>query len=196
MRYDDLAAVGVLGVLAEQGPETLGGVRETLKHNFARYWGFSSGVLSPTIRELEEAGHVEASVRETEDAGDIDAEEYVYRVTDGGYEHLRDLVREGLRDREDFDVSQRSQVMVRLGFLHHLSEREQAAALSAIADGLRAEREKWEEVRRSHRERGAEGTGYRGDLVRLNVRMVDTFIEWVEDLDIRTYDGPETVESR
>ncbi|MFB6304015.1 MAG: hypothetical protein ABEH47_02525 [Haloferacaceae archaeon] len=195
MRYDDLAAVGVLGVLAEQGPETLGGVRETLKHNFARYWGFSSGVLSPTIRELEEAGHVEASVREDEDAAaDLDAEEYVYSITDGGYEHLRDLIREGLRDRDSFDVSQRSQVMVRLGFLHHLPEREQAAALSAIADGLRAEREKWEEVRRAHRESEREGAGYRGELTRLNVRMIDTFIEWIEGLDIRTFDEPATAE--
>jgi DNA-binding PadR family transcriptional regulator len=184
MQYNEPAKIGFLGVLNERGPKTIDAVRNLLQHNFERHWGFSMGVVSSTVRDLEEAGYVEATV-------DADGE-YVHRITPAGEEHLRERIRGVFRDEDLFDFSNRHYVLITLGFLHHLPEDEQASVLDAVETQFAAELDHWTDVYATHeRERDPvdDVVGYRRDLVRLNVTMLESLLEWVRGLEVKSPDG-------
>ena len=81
-------------------------------------------------------------------------------------------------------------MLIRLGFLHHLPEKEQAAVLNTLEDRLVMEREQRVEIQQIHeRERPNDAqTGYRQDLIQLNITMLDALLEWVKGLNIHTLD--------
>ena len=62
--------------------------------------------------------------------------------------------------------------------------------MNTLEDRLATEREQWVEIQQMHeRERPNDAqTGYRQDLIQLNITMLDALIEWVEGLNIHTLD--------
>jgi DNA-binding PadR family transcriptional regulator len=180
MQHGDLAEVGVLGVLNERGPRTLDDVKRTLQHSFGRYYAFSTGVVTPAIQDLVD----DECIAPCSDEG-----QYRYRITDEGRKRLRRLVLDGLTADDVGDLKSRARVMIYIGFLHHLPEGDQAEAFESVSEALRDQRRKWREARHSHDAADeAANVGYRKEMVELNIQMVETFIEWLERLEIRTLD--------
>jgi DNA-binding PadR family transcriptional regulator len=181
MKYSNLAEVGILGVLNERGASPLGEVQDVLQHNFGHYYGFSYGVVMPTVRELEKRGDVVSS-------SGTDGE-YSYHITDSGRERLQELLLDALTDNEAADVSNHQYVLVHLGFLHHLPERDRTAALASLKEALRERREKWLEVERTHADADVgTNTGCRRDIFRLNTRIIEVLLEWLQEIEVRTLD--------
>ena len=183
MKPHDLAEVGILGMLNEQNSLSADMITDRLQHNFSKYWGFSRGVLSSAIADLKEEEYITLSINSEES-------KYVYYITAKGKDRLHGLIREAFETDEAFNFSNRHHVLIRLGFLHHLPEEEQAAMLNTLEDRLATEREQWVEIQQIHeRERPNDAqTGYRQDLIQLNITMLDALIEWVEGLNIHTLD--------
>lgn len=186
-----LAEIGILGMLNEQGSLSLAAIVDRLQHNFSKYWGFSHSVVSTAATDLGEEGHVALSTNRREG-------KYVYQITPTGRERLRELIRTGFETDEIFEFSKRRDVLIRLGFLHHLPEEDQAVVLNTIEDRLITEREQWVEIQQMHEcERADDAqTGYRQDLIQLNITMLDALLQWVKGLNIRTLDvGTDAVSS-
>lgn len=177
-----------MGILNEQGPLSLDEITNRLQHNFKKYWGFSRGVVSSAATKLEKERYIVLS-------NQCERDQYVYRVTPEGRMHLHKLIRDAFKTDEIFDFTKRHHVLIRLGFLHHLPECEQVAVLNTIEDQLAEERRRWFTIQRTHEQEHpdtAVQTGYRRDLIQLNVTMLNTLLEWVEEIDIRTLDADAT----
>ena len=183
MKPHDLAEVGILGMLNEQNSLSADMITDRLQHNFSKYWGFSRGVLSSAIANLKEEEYITLSINSEES-------KYVYYITPEGKDRLHRLIREPFETDEAFNFSNRHHVLIRLGFLHHLPEEEQTAVLNTLEDRLAVEREQWVEIQQMHeRERPNDAqTGYRQDLIQLNITMLDALLEWVKGLNIHTLD--------
>lgn len=182
MKYSTLAEIGVLGVLNERGTSPVGEIQDVLQHNFSRYYGFSNGVVIPTVRELEERGDVVSS--------DKGGNKYFYRITDSGQARLQELLLDGLIGEDAVEVYNYQYVLVHLGFLHHLPEHDQANVLTGLEEALRERREKWTDVKRAHVHADTDAeTGYRRAIFGLNVRLIDVVLEWLEEIEIRTLDA-------
>jgi DNA-binding PadR family transcriptional regulator len=173
MKQRELASLGVLGGLAEEDVATVDRIRDKLQHNFGRYWGASSGILVPTISKLEEDEHVE-TVR----AG----EEYGYEITSTGRDRLKTLLRKRIEDISH--PSYRAHLMLKLGFLHHLSPDEQEGEIESLQDQLLEARDRLLtlEVRHEEGVESSRNTGYRRHLIDLRVGIIDAFLDWLEDV--------------
>ena len=174
MDQRSIASIGILGVLAELESATIRDVHDRLRHSFGRYWGASTGVLGPTMTRLEENGHVELSFA---DGGDP------YRITDSGLEQLRSLLREPLEDVEGAPLQ--APLLLKLGFLHHLPLEEQRREIDRLTDRLRTARSELVELQSVHEREVDDETdaGYRGELIRLRVFVLDAVLEWLETVE-------------
>ena len=170
-----IANLGILGVLAERESASIRDVHDTLRHSLGRYWGASTGVLGPTMTRLEENGHVELSLA---DGGDP------YRITDSGVERLRSLLREPLEDVADAPLQ--APMLMKLGFLHHLPLDEQRRELARLTDQLKTARAELVDLQSVHEAAVDDETdaGYRFDLIRLRVFVLDAVIEWLDTIEI------------
>jgi DNA-binding PadR family transcriptional regulator len=171
-----MATLGILGVLAETDDgATIGAVHDTLQHNFGRYWGASTGVLGPTMTQLEERGHVELTV-----ADEVGA----YRITESGRDRLRSLLREPLEDLSSSPLQ--PALVLKFGYLHHLEPSAQRAEIDSLHDRLRTARDDLVDVKSSHDEHVSDDaeTGYRGDLLLLRVFVLDAIADWLDELEV------------
>jgi DNA-binding PadR family transcriptional regulator len=170
MDQRELASLAVLGVLAEKESATVDQVHEKLQHNFGRYWGASTGILIPTISQLEEDGRV---VSVSDECG------YGYKITDDGIDRLRVHLEEPVEDVSK--PSFRSHLMMKLGFLHHLPTEAQRDELRSMEDQLHQARDQLVTVEERHKdELGSQSnTGYRRDMIDLRIRIIDAFLDWL-----------------
>ncbi|MDS0477008.1 hypothetical protein [Natrinema sp. 1APR25-10V2] len=174
MNQRELATLGALGVLAEEETATVRAVHETLQHNFGNYWGASTGVLGPTMTRLEEAGHVGLTLT---DGG-------TYRITESGIARLQSLLRDPVDGLSSSPLQ--PQLVMKLGFLHHLPLPEQREEIDALADRVRTAREELGDVKSIHEAEvdDAVDTGYRGDLILLRIFVLDALLDWLDALEI------------
>lgn len=180
MKYSHLAEIGVLGVLNERGASPVSEIRDVLQHNFSRYYGFSNGVVVPTVRELEERGDIIPS--------DKGGDKYYYCITDSGQAQLQNLLLDGLIGEDAVEIHDYQYILIHLGFLHHLPEHDQVNVLTSLQEDLRERREKWADIKRTHVQAGTDAeTGYRRPIFDLNVRLIDVVLEWLEEIEIQTY---------
>lgn len=170
-----IASLGILGVLAEEERATIRDVHDMLQHNFGRYWGASTGALNPTMTRLEESGHVELVLDESGGS---------YRITDSGVDRLQSLLREPIEGISQSPLQ--ASLVVKFGFLHHLPPAEQQQEIDALADRLRTARAELVDLRSVHETEVDDnaGTGYRRDLIRLRIFVLDALVEWVETIEI------------
>ncbi|QFU84659.1 PadR family transcriptional regulator [Natronorubrum aibiense] len=170
MEQRQLASLGVLGVLAEEETATMNRIHEKLRHSFGRYWGASTGILMPTISQLEDDGHV-TSVR--------DGDEYGYEITSAGHERLQTLLSEPVDDISN--PTFHSHLFLKLGFLHHLPTAAQHDELNALQAQLFEARDRLRTLEARHEDESSSSnaTGYRSQLLDLRVRIIDAFLEWL-----------------
>lgn len=174
MEQRELAMLGVLGVLAEEGTATIKTVHTTLQHTFGSYWGVSTGILGPTMTRLEEDGHVELTLT----GGGA------YRITESGYDRLQSLLRESVDGLSRSPLQ--PQLAMKLGFLHHIPLSEQREEIDALTDRLRTAQAELADVKSRHEAEVDDelDTGYRGDLIRLRIFVLDALLEWLETIEI------------
>ncbi|WP_254525713.1 hypothetical protein [Natrinema caseinilyticum] len=169
-----IASLGILGVLTEKERATIRDVHETLQHNFGRYWGASTGVLNPTMTSLKNSGHVELVL---DDGGGS------YRITESGINRLQSLLREPIKDVSESPLQ--ASLAMKFGFLHHLPLAEQRQEIDRLADRLRTARTELTDLRSIHETEVEDAeTGYRRDLIRLRIFVLDALIEWLETVEI------------
>lgn len=175
MEQRDLATLGILGVLAEKERETVQNIHDTLQHNFGRYWGASTGILGPTMTRLEERGHVELKL--VDGTG-------TYQITESGGHRLQSLLREPLEDVSGSPLQ--APLVMKFGFLHHLPPTEQRHEIDALTDQLRTARAELVDVRSRHKTAvdDERDTGYRGDLIRLRIFVLDALLEWLDTIEV------------
>ncbi len=180
MDQRELASLGMLGTLAEREVATVDEIHDSLHHTFGRYWGASTGILSPTASQLVDDGHVEV-VSEAESVG--------HRITDEGVDRLRELLREPVEDVSH--PSFRPHLMMKLGFLHHLPAGEQREELDGLREQLHAARDRLLTADQSHETEGtdSEAVGYRSELIDLRVRIIDAFVDWLDRVEPAPGDG-------
>lgn len=171
MEQRDLASLGVLGVLAEVDMATVHQIHETLKHNFGRYWGASTGIILPTLSQLEEAGQVGMTVADGARG---------YTITETGRDRLNVLLKEPVEDVSN--PSFRPHLMMKLGFLYHLSSGDQHKEISEMQAQLREERDRVRTLQLSHDDEPSDpmATGYRGELLDLRIRIINAILDWFE----------------
>ncbi|APX97736.1 PadR family transcriptional regulator [Natronorubrum daqingense] len=175
MEQRELASLAVLGVLAEESVATVDQIHDTLRHRHGRYWGASTGILVPTISQLEEDGHVSAVAADGS---------YGYEITADGRDHLQSLL-----DRPIDDVSHpsaRSHLMVKLGFLHHLPVERRRAALRELQEQVLETRDHLLTVKSRHGEEPSESSAppTRGSLLDLRLLILDAVLEWLEEFEV------------
>lgn len=170
-----IASLCTLGVLAEEESATVQDVHDKLQHNFGRFWGASTGILGPTMTRLEESGHVELTL--VDGVG-------TYRITESGFQRLESLLREPIEDVSSSPLQ--APLVMKLGFLHQLPPAEQRAEIDALADRLRTARAELVDVKSMHETEVDEehATGYRGDLIRLRIFVLDALLEWLDTIEI------------
>lgn len=171
MKQRELASLSVLGVLAEEQVATLNQIHEKLRHSFGRYWGASTSILIPTISQLEDEGHLNAT---TADGN------YAYEITPAGRDRLKALLRERIEDVSH--PSFRPHLLLKLGFLHHLPKDEQHTENESLQDQLYETRDRLLTLESYHGDKRKPGAsaGYRGGLIDLRVRIIDTIIDWLK----------------
>lgn len=175
MEQRELASLAILGILAEKERATVKTVHEKLRHNFGRYWGASTGILVPTVNQLNDDGYVKTTDSTTQAA--------TYKITDEGRNHLQSLLTKPIEDVSH--PSFRAHLMMKLGFLHHLSIDGQQAEIRALKDQLKTAREELRTIDAAHEAEvdDRERVGYRQELIDLRVRILDTFLEWLDAIE-------------
>ncbi|ELY38924.1 PadR family transcriptional regulator [Natronorubrum tibetense] len=175
MEQRELASLAILGILAEKERATVKTVHEKLRHNFGRYWGASTGILVPTVNQLNDDGYVKTTDSTTQAA--------TYKITDEGRNHLQSLLTKPIEDVSH--PSFRAHLMMKLGFLHHLSIDGQQAEIRALKDQLKTAREELRTIDAAHESEvdDRERVGYRQELIDLRVRILDTFLEWLDAIE-------------
>ncbi|MDF9745540.1 helix-turn-helix transcriptional regulator [Natrinema salsiterrestre] len=176
MEPNRLAELGVLGVLAEESADRER-VRDRLQHNVGRYWTAGHGALEPAFERLRADEHIVAVSPSGDDGSHRGVE---YAITDGGRNRLRELLKEPIPD-DDIPTRQ-PQFMLKLGFLHHLSAAEQTDQLAALADQFERVRDRWVDIKTGHEDAVPDPRGYRRELQELTIRLTETYLEWVNDL--------------
>jgi len=89
-------------------------------------------------------------------------------------------------DRRRLSVAATGVVADEIRLLHHLPPAEQRQEIDALTDRLRTARAELADLRSRHEtevDRDAE-TGYRRDLIRLRIFVLDSLIEWLETVEI------------
>jgi len=127
------------------------------------------------MTRLEESGHVELVLGNGGGS---------YRITESRIDRLQSLLRKPIEDvsRSPLQAS----LPMKFGFLHHLPPAEQRQEIDALTDRLRTARAELADLRSRHEtevDRDAE-TGYRRDLIRLRIFVLDSLIEWLETVEI------------
>jgi len=175
MEQRELASLAILGILAETEQATVKIIHEKLRHNFGRYWGASTGILVPTINQLKEDGYVNTTENTTQAA--------TYEITDDGRQHLQSLLTKPIEDVSH--PSFRAHLMMKLGFLHHLSIDGQQAEIRALKDQLKTSREELRTIDTTHQTEveDRERVGYRQELLDLRIRILNTFLEWLDAIE-------------
>ncbi|MFC7157480.1 helix-turn-helix transcriptional regulator [Halomarina halobia] len=166
MEPDEIAELGVLGILAEEDA-SLPRIRERLQHGFGRHWTAGHGTLGPTLSRLEGAGRVGR-----------DGE--TYALTREGRERLLSLLRRPIDDV--LDPTQRRHLRMKIGFLHHLPPRERDEELARLEDQFYRAREERTAVYRAHERQLGPERSYRRDMQELTVRLLDVHLEWIREL--------------
>ncbi|MFB6300375.1 MAG: hypothetical protein ABEH65_08960 [Halobacteriales archaeon] len=183
METKQLAEIGVLGTLAESSePLSLQAIQHRLRKNFERYWDYGQGVVSPAISRLRENDHIRHM--------HVDAESR-YEITATGISRLQSLLDRSIEIDDLMTISQRHHVIIQFGFLHHLSQNDQAKLLTEIESQLREELDTWETLTKTKHEPDSEHyrwRGYRDDIIDLNKRLLEEHIEWIQTLS--TYPSP------
>lgn len=174
METSRLVELGVLGFLAEESAD-IRTVRERFKHNFGRYLTVSYGALGPAFERLEAADHV-SMVSITDERRRTE-----YEITERGRDRLRALLREPIPD--EIGPARQPHLVVKVGFLHHLPEEERTDKLAALVDQFERARNRWMDVKATHTDAVSDSPGYRRDLQELNVRLYDTYLEWLDELE-------------
>lgn len=175
MEQRKLASLAILGVLAEKESATIESIHTTLKHNFGRYWGASTGILVPTMNQLKKDGYVEQV--------SADGSGIAYRLTKSGRNRLKKILSISVEDISH--PSSRPELMIKLGYLHHLSVSRQREELRELKDQLRTERDKLLTLEDTHSTEGAEKkpTGYRHELFDLRIRIIDAILQWMNNVE-------------
>ncbi|THE64693.1 hypothetical protein D8Y22_11285 [Salinadaptatus halalkaliphilus] len=175
MEQRELAKLGILGVLAETESATIESVHKLLTHNFGRYWGASTGILVPTMNQLKTDGYVEQV--------SVDGSDVAYRMTDPGRDHLQSLLTATIEDVSD--PSSRPVLMIKLGYLHHLSVSAQREEIQQLKDQLRSERENVRSLQDLHATEidDRDASGYRRELYDLRIRIIDALLEWLATVE-------------
>lgn len=173
MKQRKLASLGVLGVLSEDEFATVGQIHDKLHHNFGRYWGASTGILTPTISQLEEEGYVEPVRTDRE---------YGYEITPAGRDRLEAILSERIDDISH--PSSRPHLMLKLGFLHHLPVERQHDEIESLQDQLFEARDRLHTLEQRHEDESDSfgETGYRGEMIGLRIGIVNALLEWLEDV--------------
>jgi len=180
METRELAEIGILGALNERGELTQEEIKEFLQETFSEYWGYGSGVISPATQRLVDNDRIRRSVGNG-------GSKYEYEITEDGRKRLMDFLRDSI-DVELIDLSTRHHLVIKLGFLHHLPEREQQSFFTSIDEKLRNELEKWEAVQERF-DSGEDATGYRRDFVQLKIEILEVHLEWVDQLEFKSIDN-------
>lgn len=174
MDSSELATLGVLGVLAETETATVDEIRSHLQHNFGRYWAGSYGVLLPALSRLTDEDADPAVERLTADS------DVVYTLTDRGTERLRELLRTPVEDVAN--PLSYPQLVLKLGFLHLLSEDDQRAELADLEDRFEQARNRFLELGEIHDDGVEDRRGYRRELFSLRAMVLDDHLQWVRSL--------------
>jgi len=175
METRELAEIGILGALNEQGELTQNEIKLFLQDTFSEYWGYGSGVITPAAQRLVETDSIRRSVGDS-------ASKYGYENTEHGEERLTNFLRDSIEE-DLIDLSSRHHLVIKLGFLHHLPKKEQRAVFDSITEKLHTELEKWEAVQSGFD--SAEGqSGYRKDFVQLKIEILEVHLEWVAQLEL------------
>jgi len=180
MTVRPLVEVAILGFLSEWNQSSIDTLYNRLKHNFGPFWTFGYGTLLPAVSELEKKGYVRL-VADGEDGFPDSKEKYPYAITEDGRDRLQELLGKPLADVTD--PKQRYQVIIKLGFIHHLPPEEQVEEFGRMIDRFATFRGEWEEIRDQHdRETMADFDrhGYRVELIDLSIEMIDTLVDWLE----------------
>ena len=179
MDHKKLAEVGVLGTLQEYGPAGVDTIQDRLQHSFQRYWSYSHGVLSPAIDRLLANG----CIRKVKTEDSTQNTKYAYNITDQGINHLRTLLQKPLTEP---DTTDRTGLLIQVGFLHHLPPADQRRVLTNFEEKLRQQRQEWKRVRSIHAEEieaSMACVGYRPQIVDLNIRLLTEQLEWLQSLE-------------
>lgn len=179
MDQKKIAEIGFLGILQEHGPADVNTIQDRLQHNFQRYWGYSHGILSPTIDRLL----ANDNIHEIEVAKTDQNMGYAYEITDQGFNHLQTLLQEPLAEP---DMTQRTTFLIQVGFLHHLPPANQRRVIASFEEKLRQQRQEWKRVRSLHAEEieaSMARVGYRPQIVDLNIRLLTEQLKWLQGLE-------------
>lgn len=155
--------LGVLGFLNE-GEATLKTIQKRFNHRFGRHQFAGHGALGPLMDRLREEGYIRGSD--------------TYAITELGEEYFQTLLREPISDVTD--PSYRPHFLVKLGFLHHLSQSDQREELAHLEDQFSQARSEWIKAANAHNEKKATNSGERLELIDLTIQIVDTQLEWIK----------------
>lgn len=176
MKTNELAEIGVLGILAESAtPLSLKSIQTRLQRNFNQYWEYGSGVLLPTSERLQQDDYIRRSSTDSETK---------YDITPDGVTRLQSLLNRSIDVEDVMTISRRHQVIIQLGFLHHLSQDEQIKLLTEMEDQLQEQLDAWESRADTAQEteEGSLWCGYRRDFIDLNRRILEVHIDWIQNL--------------
>lgn len=154
--------LGVLGFLNE-GEATLKRIQERFNHRFGRHQFAGYGPLEPLMEHLREEEYVRGSG--------------TYAITEPGREHLQTLLRERVSDVTD--PNHRPHLLVKLGFLHHLSRSDQREELAHLEDQFSQARSEWIEAANAHDGGATTHSEERLKLIDLTIQLIDTQLEWI-----------------
>lgn len=166
MKGKDRTHLGVLGIFAEQDA-THQEMRDRLQHNFGRYVTAGYGALKPAISDLRE----DQLIKYTDGR---------YSIEQKGRTYLRTLLRESIEDVRD--PTQKPHLFMKLGFLHHLSEKEQEDELATLEDQFQQARDKWVAIHDQHKQAISSSQGYRREILDLDIRTFDVYLNWVKNI--------------
>lgn len=173
MKQHELADLAILGILADRGMLQYKEIQQNLSHIFGRYWAAGSGVLLPSIQRL-------SSRNEVEEFPD-DSDTVRYAITGEGERRLRNLLTDTSVEYSDHLYN--PSLTVKIGFLHHLPSEAHEQELEKIQKKLEEERDSVMSHWKYHVEEIEEADiiGYREGLFDLRMRMLDAFINWIDE---------------
>ena len=156
--------LAALGLLAE-APRRYGEVAGEIRHFTSRIVGPSLDLMGTSLELLRYEGLVEAV------DGQGTSDNAMLRLTAGGREALHALLKAELRAPTS-DMN-RLALLLKLRFLHLLSEAEQQDQLALIADSLASERPRLAELRRHS------APGLFHDWLERDIALIDDRIAWL-----------------
>jgi len=178
METKELAEIGILGALNERGELSQSEMQKFLQDTFSEYWGYGSGVLSPATKRLIENNSIKRVTKGSNT-------KYRYEITSLGKEKLDEFLRSPIEERDLMNLSSRHQLVIKLGFLHHLPKDDQESVLNNMKSNLAERLGRWEAIQEEYHASNTQ-TGYREDFVQLKIEILEAHIEWIEELDLKS----------